>query len=213
MTSRVMAFVAQEPRLGDMEEVSRLVRTADGAHTTGGSRAAPAPHRLLDRGAAGVFLIAGLVFLAPAAAWIELPGPARGPMSGSTELRVLVGSALLALVLPLAQIATHARVVGGPMIRGNRDDFPVLTGLAARIPRAHANLIESLVPFATVVLAGRAMGLASTRITVAASVVFLAARVVHAGSYAAGIVVLRSAAFYAGLIATLVLAAQLPLLG
>jgi hypothetical protein len=77
MTSRVMAFLAQEARLGDMEEVSRLVRTADGAHTTGGSRAAPAPHRLLDRGAAGVFLIAasyaaGIVVLRSAAFYAGL---------------------------------------------------------------------------------------------------------------------------------------------
>jgi uncharacterized MAPEG superfamily protein len=133
-------------------------------------------------------------------------------MPGATELRMLAWSAVLSLVLPLVQIVTHARAVGGPMIRGNRDDFPVLTGFAARIPRAHANLIESLLPFAVVVLSGHAMGMASTRVTVAASVVFLAARVVHAASYAAGIVVLRSAAFYAGLIATLVLAGEWPLL-
>jgi uncharacterized MAPEG superfamily protein len=160
-----------------------------------------------------VFLIVGLLFLAPAAVWIEQASPAAGPMSGAIELRMLAWSAVLSLVIPVVQIVTHARAVGGPMIRGNRDDFPVLTGFAARIPRAHTNLIESLVPFAVVVLTGHAMGMPSTRLTVAASVVFLVARVVHAASYAAGIVVLRSSAFYAGLIATLVLAVEWPLLG
>jgi uncharacterized MAPEG superfamily protein len=170
-------------------------------------------HSLVDRGALGVFLIVALVFFAPAAAWVELTSLAAPRMSGATELRMLVWSAMVSLLIPIVQIVTHARAVGGPMIRGNRDDFPVLTGFAGRIPRAHRNLIEALVPFAAVVLAGHAMGMTSTRVTVAASVVFLASRVVHAVSYAAGIVVLRSAAFYAGLSATLVLAGQLPLLG
>ena len=39
--------------------------------------------------------------------------------------------------------------------------------------------------------------------------VYLAGRVVHAASYILGITVIRSAAFYAGTIATLVIAAQL----
>jgi uncharacterized MAPEG superfamily protein len=192
-----------------MDQTSRFARNP---HAATDSRATSSAHPLLDRGALGVFLLVAVVFFAPAAAWVERTSLVERPMAGATELRMLVGSAVLSLVLPVVQIVTHARAVGGPMIRGNRDDFPVLSGVAGRIPRAHGNLIESLVPFATVVLAGHAMGMVSTRVTVAASVVFLAARVVHAVSYAAGIVVLRSAAFYAGLAATLVLAGQLPLL-
>jgi uncharacterized MAPEG superfamily protein len=42
---------------------------------------------------------------------------------------------------------------------------------------------------------------------------FLAARVVHAISYALGVPVIRSAAFYAGVIATAIVAAQLMLTG
>lgn len=72
-------------------------------------------------------------------------------------------------------------------------------------------MIESLIPFAIAVLAADASGV-STRWTVAASAMFHAARVVHATTYALGITVIRSAAFYAGLIATVILIAQLPLL-
>ena len=38
--------------------------------------------------------------------------------------------------------------------------------------------------------------------TAAAAVLYLAARLVHAGAYTLGITVIRSAAFYAGLLAT-----------
>ena len=45
----------------------------------------------------------------------------------------------------------------------------------------------------------------------AAAGLYLAARVVHAGTYAFGITVVRSAAFYAGLAATAIILFHLPL--
>jgi uncharacterized MAPEG superfamily protein len=170
----------------------------------------PETHSLVDRGAVSVILIAALGFLAPAVVWV-IWGPtltASGPPA--IELQLLVWSALLALALPLLQIVIHIRRFGGDKVRGNRDGYPEATGAAARIARAHANLIESLVPFAAVVLSAHAGGV-SNRITVAASVVYLAARLTHAISYVLGVTVVRSAAFYAGLGATAAIALEFSL--
>ncbi len=82
-------------------------------------------------------------------------------------------------------------------------------GLAARLGRAHTNAVENLVPFSAIIVAAQTLGV-SNRGTVAGATLFLVARVVHTVSYSTGITVLRSAAFYAGVFAILLVAAQLP---
>jgi hypothetical protein len=57
--------------------------------------------------------------------------------------------------------------------------------------------VESLVAFTAVVLATNATGI-STRWTVVAATLCLAARVVHALAYSAGVTIVRSSACYAG---------------
>jgi uncharacterized MAPEG superfamily protein len=84
----------------------------------------------------------------------------------------------------------------------NRDSVPEPTGAAGRGLRAHRNLIENLVPYAAVVLTAQALCV-STPVTVIASLVFLAARIIHALSYLAGITGIRTLAYNAGLLATL----------
>jgi len=165
-------------------------------------------HSLADPGGLAVLLIVIAVFLTPAAAWIAWMSDSTAGTYQAIEIRMLVWSAILSLFLPLFQIVIHIRRFGGSAVRGNRDGFPPLDGIAARVSRAHTNMIESLVPFAAAVLSAHALGV-SGRFTVAASAVYLAGRVVHAASYILGITVIRSAAFYAGTIATLVIAAQL----
>ncbi len=130
----------------------------------------------------------------------------------TTEVAALVGSGLLSLALAVLTIVIHFARYGGPMIRGNRDDFPPLDGLAARVVRAHANLNEALLPFAVLVFAAAATHVASGW-TAYAAIGFLAARVAHAGLYLLGMTPWRSVAFYCGLVATLAFAAQLPLPG
>ena len=95
------------------------------------------------------------------------------------------------------------------MIRSNREDYPPLTGLTARVVRAHVSLNEALTPFAVVVIAATLLRLSSSW-TVGSAVGFLTARTAHAGLYLLGITPWRSIAFYAGLLATLVFACQLP---
>ncbi len=129
-----------------------------------------------------------------------------------TEILMLVLTGLLSLVVAFLTIAIHFRAYGGKMIRGNRDDFPPLKGVAMRVVRAHANLIEALLPFAIVVIVAALLHV-STPFTVYAAIAFFAARVAHAVFYLAGATPWRSIAYYCGLIATIVFATQLPFAG
>ena len=173
-----------------------------------GATAPAQVHRLLDAGGAMVLLILATGFLAPTAAWLKWGKAMDAVADGSFELCMLVCSALLALMLPMLQIGLHIRRFGGSVIRGNRDFYPATTGAAARVARAHANAIESLAPFAVVVLAAHALGV-SNRWTIAASALFFAARLTHSLTYVLGIPVIRSSAFYAAWIATAVIAVNL----
>ena len=173
--------------------------------------APPRPHAFIDAGAAAVAIMTIGLFIAAMAFWaVEIAGPGSGASAGF-EVRMLLWSVSLALLLPLLQIYLQITRFGGAAVRGNRARFPASEGAAGRVARAHRNLIESLIPFAVAVLAAHGFGI-STRWTVAASAMFLAARVIHATTYALGVTVIRSAAFYAGLVATVILIASLPLL-
>ena len=163
---------------------------------------------LLDGGALAVAAIVAL-FVAPVWAWLI-----RGPHDPHTsppafELLMLASAALLTLLLSLLQIIVHIRAFGGASVRSNRENYPEASGLAARVRRAHANAVESLGPFAAIILATQSFGI-TNRSTVGGAVLFLVARVVHAVGYSAAITIVRSAAFYAGVIGIIILAAQLP---
>ncbi len=126
----------------------------------------------------------------------------------SAELFALVALSLVALVLPLVYLPGYTVGVGVKAMLGNRDGLPERTGIAARGTRAHANLIENLVPYTAVVLTAQALGVGNG-VTHAAGIVFLIARLVHAASYLAGIAVVRTIAYYAGVIAIFAIATQL----
>ncbi len=127
----------------------------------------------------------------------------------TVELAALVGSALLALLLALLTVGVHLRAFGGAAIRSSRDAYPPLTGLSGRVVRAQTNLSEALLPFAVVTLAAAHLGV-SNALTAGAAEAFLGARIAHASLYVAGVPILRSVAFYVGLVATTVIAVQLP---
>ena len=170
---------------------------------TSSPTARAAAHPVLDRGALAVLVLLA-VLVAPALAWLAWGGPAPAHVLP----RAVVWSALLALALPLLQIAMHLRAFGGPAVRGNRDGYPRASGALGRVVRAHANLVESLVAFAAVALAAELLGVAN-RLTAAAAGLYVLARLVHAVTYVLGVPVVRSAAFYAGVLATVVIAVQL----
>ena len=125
----------------------------------------------------------------------------------STELLSLLVSSLLCLSLALAYGALYGRQAGMVTVTGNRDGAPEPQGVAGRTLRAHRNLLENLLPFAAVVLVAQGHGV-SNAWTAGAAIAFVVARVVHAGSYMAGIVGVRTLAWHAGVIATLIIGVQ-----
>lgn len=128
-----------------------------------------------------------------------------GELVLTTDLRLLVYSALLSLVMwipyILAEIQTRGltRAVGYPT--GYYDDLPAW---AQRSHRAHMNLVENLAPFATLVLVAHVTGSAGEATALGARLFFWA-RVVQTIVHIAGIPWLRTAAFIVGWFGNLII--------
>lgn len=123
----------------------------------------------------------------------------------SIELQLLVWSAVLALVqVVVAAIAANSQV-GLPMLAGNRDNMPALTGWALRAQRAHLNMLESLVVFAILILVAHVTG-QNNAMTLLGAQLFFWGRVAHAIVYLIGIPWLRTAVWavsFAGILLVL----------
>jgi uncharacterized MAPEG superfamily protein len=85
---------------------------------------------------------------------------------------------------------------------------PVQHPWAERLMRAHANAVENLVVFATLVLVANAMGITGGAVATAAMVYFWA-RVVHVLAYTFAIPWVRTLAFTVGWVAQMVVAWQI----
>ena len=79
---------------------------------------------------------------------------------------------------------------------------------ARRLMKAHANAVENLVVFATLVLLAHVLGISNGTIA-GASVVYFWARLVHAAAYTFGIPWVRTLAFTVGFLAQAVIAWQI----
>lgn len=79
---------------------------------------------------------------------------------------------------------------------------------AQRLMKAHANAVENLVIFATLVLIAHALGISNAAIA-SASMAYFWARVVHALAYTFGIPWVRTLAFTVGFLAQAVVAWQI----
>ena len=123
----------------------------------------------------------------------------------SIELQLLVWSAVLALVqVVVAAIAANSQV-GLPMLAGNSDNMPALTGWALRAQRAHLNMLESLVVFAILILVAHVTG-QNNAMTLLGAQLFFWGRVAHAIVYLIGIPWLRTAVWavsFAGILLVL----------
>jgi len=109
----------------------------------------------------------------------------------SIELHMLILACALAFAAVLAAVLGATMQIGLPALAGNRENLPAIHGWAGRAQRAHRNLLESLVLFAILVLAGAATG-RSNMMTVAGSEIFLGARIIYQLVYVAGIAWLRT---------------------
>jgi uncharacterized MAPEG superfamily protein len=113
----------------------------------------------------------------------------------SVELLMLVYSALLFLVIILAQAGLAIAQNGLMAQAGNRDSLPEPTVLRKRLQRLSDNMQENLVLFAIAVLAAHAAGVSNETTAMGASIFFIA-RIAHAVVYALGWPVVRPL-FYA----------------
>ncbi|MBP6725201.1 MAG: MAPEG family protein [Halioglobus sp.] len=116
----------------------------------------------------------------------------------SVELLKLLYSALLFLVIILAQAGLGIAQNGLMAQAGSRDNLPEPTVLRQRLQRLSANMQENLVLFAVVVLVASIAGVSNDATALGASVFFFA-RVAHAVVYAAGWPAIRPLFFFAGL--------------
>src|SRR5215470_2562896 len=128
----------------------------------------------------------------------------------TTDLTMLVWSALLCLLMPVVYLVGRSGVPGGlPWGFGNREaplaGVPPWTG---RAERAHANLVENLPPFAILVLVAAIAGKANATTALGATLFFWG-RLAHAVVYVAGVVYLRTAVFFVATVGELMILFQL----
>jgi uncharacterized MAPEG superfamily protein len=102
------------------------------------------------------------------------------------ELTLLVWSVALAFAQMLIAASAATLQVGLPMLAGNRDSMPPLTGWAGRAERAHLNMLESLVLFAALILVAVVAG-KTNAMTALGAQLFFWARLVYALIYLAGV--------------------------
>lgn len=116
----------------------------------------------------------------------------------TTELTMLVYSAVLLLVLILIQANAGIMAMGLKTAAGPRDDLPEPKPFQARTKRVVDNHREGLTLFAPIVLAAAVAGV-SNEWTVLGAQLFFYSRVVHAVIYLAGIPMIRPIPFFVGI--------------
>jgi uncharacterized MAPEG superfamily protein len=124
------------------------------------------------------------------------------------ELMLLVWSAVLLLAQMLVAAGGMFTQVGAMKLFSNRDDMPVFTGWAGRAVRAHANMIENLLPFAALVLVAVAVGKTNS-MTLLGAQIFFWARLAYAVIYLAGVIYLRTAAWLVSVVGMVLILLQL----
>ncbi len=125
-----------------------------------------------------------------------------------TELAMLVGAVVLAMIQVVVAVVGAMLQVGLPVLAGNRENIPDILGWAGRAGRAHRNMLESLVLFAALVLTAHTAGI-SNAMTVLGAQLFLWGRVAYAVVYVAGVPWARTAAWAAAVLGMLMILSQM----
>jgi len=124
------------------------------------------------------------------------------------ELQLLVWSAALTLLQCLIAVTGAMLQVGLPTLAGNREKMPEVIGWAGRAARAHGNMLQSLVLFATLVLVAQATGKLNAMTALGAQLFFWG-RIAYALVYMAGVPWLRTAVWTVSIIGLVLIFAQL----
>jgi len=124
------------------------------------------------------------------------------------ELMLLLWAVALTVVQMLIAVSGATLQVGLPMLAGNRDNVPKLTGWVGRADRAHHNMLENLVLFAALVLLV-ALTNKSNPMTLLGAQLFFWARVGYAAVYLIGIPWLRTGVWFVSIIGLFLIFLQL----
>lgn len=124
------------------------------------------------------------------------------------ELQYLALTAALTAVLWIPYILDRILTWGLVPAVGYPANPPAQSAWAVRMKAAHANAIENLVVFATLVLIADIANVANAT-TATAAMLYFWARLVHALAYTFGIPWVRTLAFTAGFVAQVMVACQL----
>lgn len=107
------------------------------------------------------------------------------------ELTLLTCAVVLALAQAVVAVTGAMLQVGLPMLAGNREGMPEITGWAGRAARAHRNMLENLVLFAALVLVAVAAG-RTNAMTLLGAQIFVWARLAYAAVYVIGLPWIRT---------------------
>jgi len=121
---------------------------------------------------------------------------------------LLVWAVLLTFVQMLIAVSGATLQVGLPALAGNREGLVPCTGWAGRAARAHHNMLENLVLFASLVLVAALAGKTNAT-TLLGAQLFFWARVAYAVVYLGGIPWLRTAAWLVSVIGLALIFSQL----
>jgi uncharacterized MAPEG superfamily protein len=125
-----------------------------------------------------------------------------------TELLYLSYVTILTGVLWIPYILDRVLTCGLLAAVGYPDNSKPQSKWAVRLMKAHSNAVENLVVFATLILLANAMNI-SNAVIANASMLYFAARLVHAVCYTLGIPWVRTLAFLTGVVAQAMVAVQL----
>jgi len=127
----------------------------------------------------------------------------------TTDLWMLVATALLSLAIPIIYAVGRFQTPGGfTWSLLNRDQPLAIPAWASRAHRAHSNLVENIGPFAILVIAAHLADKANG-VTALGATIFFAARFAHVVVYTAGIPYMRTGAWVVGWIGGFMIFAQL----
>ena len=124
------------------------------------------------------------------------------------ELNLLVWAVVLTVVQMLVAAQGAMNQVGFMRLVGNREGMPEITGWGGRAARAHRNMLENLVLFASLVLVAVVAG-KTNDMTLLGAQIFFWARLAYAVIFVAGIIWVRTAAWLVSMAGLIVIFAQI----
>jgi uncharacterized MAPEG superfamily protein len=125
-----------------------------------------------------------------------------------TELINLAGIAVFTALMWVPYVLNRFVVWGITDTVGYPTSPKALAPWAERLKKAHANAVENLVVFATLVLAANALGITGGVVATAA-IVYFWSRIVHAVAYTAALPWVRTLGFTGGFLAQMAVAWQI----